>query len=101
MEKKQKILKQEKFLVFIPQDKQADGSSFFFTYYGPVIHRVVDKYEEDGTTYFQTKGDHNSMSQPNFEQKIPQEDVIGVATVRIPYVGYVKIWITQILGFIF
>lgn len=25
----------------------------------PIIHRVVEKWEEDGTTYYATKGDHN------------------------------------------
>ncbi len=80
-------------LVFIPQDKMVNGESYFFNNYGPVIHRIVNKYEDEqtGKIYFQTKGDHNPISQPRFETEIPEEDVIGVAVARIPKIGYVKL----------
>jgi hypothetical protein len=72
-------------LVFIPQDRS------FFERKGPVIHRVVKKWEENGKIYFQTKGDHNPQSYQNFENKIPQDDVLGVGFLRVPYLGYPKI----------
>jgi signal peptidase I len=78
-------------LVFIPENRE------WFESHGPVIHRVVDKWEEDETIYFQTKGDHNRESAENFETRIPEEDVIGVAAVRIPFVGYAKIWLFNII----
>jgi signal peptidase I len=78
-------------LVFIPEDKT------FFEQKGPVIHRVVDKWEDEkGNYHFQTKGDHNSQSFPHFERNISQEDVIGVAVVRVPFIGYAKIIIVEI-----
>lgn len=87
-------------LVFIPQDKMPNGQSNFFTNYGPVIHRVVEKYEKDGKFYFRTKGDHNPDSKTGFENNIPEEDVIGVAVLRIPFVGYVKLFLNNIIVFI-
>lgn len=112
-------------LVFIPQDKlDSDlpklglekGDSFFFKTEGPVIHRVVKKWQDDdGVYHFQTKGDHNPMSGArstgrvmennvdvtltfnDFETDIPQNDVIAVATFRIPYVGYLKIWLVDLI----
>ncbi len=79
-------------LVFIPNDRN------FFITKGPVIHRVVKKWEEDGIIYFQTKGDHNKESFNNFEQKIPESDVIGVGILRIPYLGYPKLLLSKLLG---
>lgn len=76
-------------LVFKPQ------SDAFFNNYGPVIHRVVDKWEEDGKIYFQTKGDHNGESFDNFENRISEDDVFGVGVVRIPYIGYAKLLLTR------
>lgn len=76
-------------LVFIPEDR-----SFYYNY-GPVIHRVVDIFEEDGKKYFQTKGDHNPVSFPNFETKISEDDVLGVALVRVPYLGLPKYWLSS------
>lgn len=87
-------------LVFKPQDKMENGESRFFTQFGPVIHRVVEKYEVNGTIYFDTKGDHNAVSQSGFEIGIPQEDVIGVAVFRVPYIGYVKILASNFVGMI-
>lgn len=57
---------------------------------GPIIHRVVDINQIDGNFYFQTKGDHNQVSDDS-ELRIPYEDIIGVAKIRVPYLGYIKI----------
>lgn len=78
-------------LVFIPQNRA------FFEQKGPVIHRVVDKWQdEEGKWHFQTKGDHNGESFNNFERDIPEEDVIGVGVVRIPFIGYAKVALNNI-----
>ena len=79
-------------LVFIPQDER------FYQTKGPVIHRIVNIYEENGKRYFQTKGDHNGQSFVNFENKISEDKVIGVAVFRIPYLGYPKLWLSNILS---
>ena len=84
-------------IVFKPQDKLPNGESLFFKNYGPVIHRVIKKWEVNNTIYFQTKGDHNPLSKNRFEQNIPQDDVIGVSILRIPYIGYVKLVFNNLL----
>lgn len=80
-------------LVFVPGDKQ------WFSQYGPVIHRVVDKWEEDGKWKFTTKGDHNPIiiENNNFEDVISEDQVIAVGVVRIPYLGYGKILLNNVL----
>ncbi|MCA9459969.1 MAG: hypothetical protein KC550_05470 [Nanoarchaeota archaeon] len=83
-------------LVFIPQDKR------FFIEKGPVIHRVVNKWQDDsGKYHFQTKGDHNSQSFTNFENDITQDNVIGVGIIRVPFIGYAKIAMNNTLQGIF
>ena len=63
----------------------------------PIIHRVVEIIEEDGEVYYKTKGDHNSDSSV-FEQKINKDRVFGKAIIRIPELGWVKIWMTLLLN---
>lgn len=78
-------------LIFVPQDRN------FFIQKGPVIHRVIKKWtDENGKIHFQTKGDHNSKSFNNFENDIIEDDVIGVAAVRVPYLGYAKILLNKV-----
>lgn len=80
-------------IVFKPEDDN------FYKKRGPVIHRVVKKTQEGEKLYFTTKGDHNSKSQENFETKIPEENIIGKAVFRIPYLGLAKIYLTRLIGF--
>lgn len=74
---------------------------FWSTKREPIIHRVVKKWQEGGQTYFGTKGDHNPSqirSTTLDETKISPEQIIGNAVVRIPLLGYIKIWFVSILG---
>ena len=59
----------------------------------PIIHRIVNRWEEEGKYYFQTKGDHNqdSIAGPWGETKITEERVLGKGLARIPYLGWIKI----------
>ena len=59
----------------------------------PIIHRIVKVWDEDGKTYYQTKGDHNgdSDSRTIQETKISEERIFGKGIVRIPYLGWLKI----------
>jgi len=64
----------------------------------PIIHRIVKI--ENGI--IQTKGDHNEKQltlSNNFyntdETKIFKEQVIGKAIIKIPYLGWPKIWATE------
>lgn len=62
----------------------------------PIIHRVVEV--DDGLT-FTTKGDHNVQTY-EFEQQIKKEYLLGRAVIRIPYLGYIKIWFVDLLQII-
>ena len=64
----------------------------------PIIHRVIEKNINENSVTFRTKGDNNPMSY-DFESQIQEEDVVGKAIFRIPYLGYIKIWFFRILGF--
>ena len=65
----------------------------------PIIHRVIDKDLVNGEIIFQTKGDHNG-GQAAYELNVPGDTVMGKSVARIPWLGYVKIWFTNIILFI-
>lgn len=75
---------------------------FQSTTHYPVIHRIVDSWEENGEYHFQTKGDNNSDSYSRLkEQDIDEGRAIGVAILRIPYLGWIKIiFSTMVAGVI-
>jgi len=58
----------------------------------PIVHRVIDKYQVGDTWYFRTKGDANSIPDA---APIPESRVIGVVVGGIPYIGWVKILLTE------
>jgi len=67
----------------------------------PIIHRIV-KIENNT---IQTKGDHNGeqlvYSNNQFrtdETTIKQNQVIGKAILKIPYLGYLKIWMVELIN---
>ena len=62
----------------------------------PIIHRVVEINEG----VFQTKGDHNPAKGPD-DIDIAQDRLIGRAVVRIPYLGWIKIWFFRMVDAIF
>ncbi len=64
-----------------------------------VVHRVIRKWREDGKWYFKTKGDNNPISLP-FERKIPEDYIIGKVIWRIPYLGYIKMFLGTPLGMV-
>jgi len=57
----------------------------------PIVHRIIKM--EDGKII--TKGDHNPGPDP---WSISYEDVHGKAIFVIPYLGYVKVLVTEIFG---
>jgi|TARA_B100001971_G_C18064936_1_gene469950 signal peptidase I len=69
----------------------------------PIIHRVVKKMQNDEEVRFQTKGDNNHDSIKNGkldETSIREDLIIGKAVLRVPLLGYIKIWFVDILEFI-
>jgi signal peptidase I len=73
----------------------------------PIVHRIVVTYEVNGTLYFQTKGDGNGDKWPTIPlpqeydsrtlwssgQGVPQDLVIGKVIMRIPYFGWVTLFL--------
>ena len=66
-------------------------------YNNPIIHRVVETKEENNQMFFVTKGDNNYG--PDAE-RVSEAQIArtGRAVLRIPLLGYVKIWFVQLLG---
>lgn len=60
----------------------------------PIIHRVIS------TNPIQTKGDHNP-AQLSIERDISQENIIGTAVFKIPYLGWVKLFFVDLFQKIF
>jgi signal peptidase I len=67
----------------------------------PIIHRIVKI--EDGI--MQTKGDHNEkqlVASNNIyntdETNIRENQIVGKAILKIPYLGWPKIWATELLS---
>ncbi len=87
---------------------------------GYIIHRVIDVVRIDGRYYYRTKGDNNPYDDSRLRQfyeynpiricsdirtpGIPYERIVGVAvevngfTFKIPYLGYLSLMFTSILG---
>lgn len=58
----------------------------------PIVHRVINKYQVNDTYFFDTKGDANPFPDP---ESVSEKDVIGVVIGGIPYIGWIKIFLTD------
>ena len=58
----------------------------------PIVHRVIHIDEKDGELFFITKGDANENKD---EEPVPEDHVLGVVVGRIPYIGWIKIILTD------
>jgi hypothetical protein len=73
----------------------------------PIVHRIVEAYTVNGTLYFQTKGDGNGDDWPKTPptqeydshslwssgQGVPQNLVIGKVVMRIPWFGWITLFL--------
>jgi signal peptidase len=62
----------------------------------PVIHRVINKTNINGTEYFIIKGDHNKVSDPlpALPSQVTERVVkIGDQPLIIPKIGYITLWL--------
>ncbi|MFT4261095.1 MAG: signal peptidase I [Candidatus Woesearchaeota archaeon] len=65
----------------------------------PIIHRVIEIFEEDGDLFFATKGDNNAdVNRAIGEHRIHEDNVLGVASFRVPWLGYFRVWLGEFLG---
>ncbi len=64
----------------------------------PIIHRIILKNE----TTIRTKGDNNPRlieTAQLDETNIPEEKILGKAYAKVPYLGYIKIWFTNLVSY--
>jgi len=61
-----------------------------------IVHRVIEKSQTQyGETYFITKGDNNFARDP---WKVTENHIIGKVLWRIPFLGYIKIFLGTPVG---
>lgn len=78
-------------ITFISKLEQNGPKKFIIT------HRVNDVINDNGDTYFQTKGDANKDVDPFLANKL---DVLGKVTFSLPFVGYIVGFAKTPIGFI-
>lgn len=62
----------------------------------PVIHRVINITEINGTTYYMIKGDHNTAADPYYvkaDQITDRVLTINGSPIVIPYIGNINLWL--------
>jgi len=67
----------------------------------PIIHRVVANDLINNKYVIQTKGDHNKAQiNDGFldETNIQESQIIGKALIKVPFLGYIKIWFTELIN---
>ncbi|KHO51034.1 MAG: hypothetical protein QT04_C0047G0029 [archaeon GW2011_AR11] len=70
----------------------------------PIIHRVVKMSATGNGKVYQTKGDNRRTNQQQIrnalldETNILENEVIGKALFKVPFLGYIKIWAVELLG---
>ena len=57
----------------------------------PTIHRVIDKYEAGGTTWFVTQGDANNAP----DDPVNERQVMGKVVLTIPKLGWISIYLKE------
>ncbi len=62
----------------------------------PIIHRLIYINEEDHS--YTIKGDNNEGPDP---LAVSEEQVLGKALYRIPKIGWIKIWFSQLVSGLF
>jgi len=70
--------------------KVGDTIIFAANQQNPIIHRIINIKEKNDEYVFSTIGDNNN-AQLNFEKNIEQEQLVGKAVFRAPYLGWVKL----------
>lgn len=62
----------------------------------PVIHRVINITEINGTTYYMIKGDNNDSPDPYYVEADQITDRVitnGDSPIVIPYIGNINLWL--------
>ncbi|MFX1485885.1 MAG: signal peptidase I [Promethearchaeota archaeon] len=64
----------------------------------PVVHRVIDKYQQNGDWYFRTKGDNPDTNPLPDPEPIPYSNIIGKTVFSIPRIGLFILWLRAVFG---
>ena len=74
---------------------------------GDIVHRTFFKIDVDGKNYYLTKGDNNPImdiqvtdcNNPDVKNyPVPEENLRGKVIGRVPYLGYLKLFISGLWG---
>jgi len=85
--------KAEETIVYMPRPTD------YFAKSGDIVHRAQFIVKVDGKEYLFTKGDNNAMFDVQAANSpIEPQQVKGRALVRLPYVGYFKLFLSGLLG---
>ncbi len=55
-----------------------------------IVHRIVSVSETNGTLYFKTKGDGNSMQDL---WTVSQDQIVGKVVGRVPWIGHITLFV--------
>lgn len=83
-------------VVYAPQKTDA------FSKVGDIVHRVLFTINVDGKKYYLTKGDNNPVADIGFfdstnqigNSVVPHENLRGKVLFRVPYLGYLKLFLS-------
>ena len=59
-----------------------------------IVHRIVDQRILGEETRYYTKGDANEQDDDGYRKTA---DIVGKVKARIPYIGYITLWVNDIL----
>lgn len=60
-----------------------------------IVHRVIDQKLMGEETRYYTKGDANQKQDDGYRTS---KDVIGQVKFKIPYIGYLTLWVNNLIG---
>jgi signal peptidase len=63
----------------------------------PIVHRVTEIIEENGTLFFITKGDNNPFTDSYYDPGVPESKIIGTPVCRIPKLGWISLFLRRIV----
>jgi len=64
----------------------------------PIVHRVIDKYLQNGVWYFVTQGTNELTNPVPDPYPTPYNQVIGVVVFTIPRIGLPIVWLRTTVG---
>ena len=60
-----------------------------------IVHRVIDQRLMGEETRYYTKGDANQQEDDGYTER---KNIFGKVKAKIPYIGYLTLWINDLIG---